>query len=87
MWAECNPGKLVFGRLGRRRVEAAFDGGAISSDGGLLLLREIADRHGLFTAAASCFTDHRKSSLIELPTCGDYSSSLGGSGNFATDRS
>jgi len=65
MWAECNPGKLVFGRLGRRRVEAAFDGGAISSDGGLLLLREIADRHGLFTAAASCFTDHRKSSLIE----------------------
>ena len=65
MWTECNPGKLVFGRLGRRRVESAFDGGAISSDGGLLLLREIADRHGIFTAAASCFTDHRKSSLIE----------------------
>ncbi len=40
---KCTVDQIEFGRLGRRVVEANFEGGAISSDGGLLLLRE-ADR-------------------------------------------
>ena len=40
---ESNGPRLGFSRTNRRKVEADFEGGAVSSDGGLLLLRE-ADR-------------------------------------------
>ena len=33
--------QIEFGRLGRCIIEANFDGGAISSDGGILLLRQV----------------------------------------------
>jgi hypothetical protein len=46
-------------------VEAAFDGGHQTSDAGLLLLREVAERTGLFRRFAGCFTDHRRQDLIE----------------------
>jgi len=36
--------KIDFGHFGRRVIEADFGGGDLSSDGGLLLLRQI-DRH------------------------------------------
>ena len=39
MATECNPAYLDFPMLGPRQVLADFDGGAISSDGGALLLR------------------------------------------------
>ena len=40
-------------------VFAAFDGGEITSDAGVLLLRERARRIRLFERMAGCFTDHR----------------------------
>ena len=54
-----------FQPAGRRRVEGAFDGGRITSDGGLLLLRELTKSSGVFGRLAACFRDHRDSSRIE----------------------
>lgn len=55
----CTPRRAVFQRLGRRRVEARFDGDPLTSDAGLLLVREVAHRLGVFDELVSCFTDHR----------------------------
>lgn len=48
----------------RKKVSASFDGGAISSDGGLLLLREADRRLGLTRMLASCVQDRRDPSRI-----------------------
>ena len=39
--------KIEFGRFGRRVIEADFSGGELSSDGGLLLLRQVDRAPGL----------------------------------------
>jgi hypothetical protein len=44
---ECTTEKLIFEGVGRRRVEADFSGGQVSSDGGVLLVREADRRIGL----------------------------------------
>jgi len=46
-------------------VQAAFDGGHISSDGGALLLREVDRRFGITKRLAQCFTDYRRDDLVE----------------------
>jgi len=56
---------MQFKGLGRRRIEAAFDGGYISTDGGALLLREVDLRLGLTAKLASCFTDYRSAEAVE----------------------
>ena len=38
---KCTDETVEFGRVGRRVVEAAFDGGDIVSDGGVLLLKQV----------------------------------------------
>ena len=48
----------------RKKVSANFDGGAISSNGGLLLLREADRRLGLTRMLASCVQDRRDPSRI-----------------------
>jgi len=65
MFAECNGAALEFHPLGRREVTGRFDGGAITSDGGGLLLRELDVKTGLLRRFAACFTDHRDPELIE----------------------
>ena len=56
---KCTQAKIDFGRFGRRVIEADFSGGDLSSDGGLLLLRQV-DRHlGLSRAAAAAIPDPR----------------------------
>src|SRR3954471_24686433 len=67
MTTECNPAYLDFPMLGSRQVLADFDGGAISSDGGALLLREAEARTGIIRQFAACFTDHRNTDLVEHP--------------------
>jgi hypothetical protein len=67
MATECNSTYLDFSILGPRHVLADFDGGAISSDGGALLLRQIEARTGILRQFAACFTDHRDPDLIEHP--------------------
>src|SRR4051812_1728925 len=65
MTTECNPAYLDFPMLGSRQVLADFDGGAISSDGGALLLRATERLTGIIRQFAACFTDHRATDLIE----------------------
>jgi hypothetical protein len=65
MTAECNQFVLGFHPLKQREIRAQFDGGAISSDGGGLLLREVERRLGILHQFAACFTDYRNADLIE----------------------
>ena len=55
---------MEFSRYGSRRVLGAFDGGEITSDAGVLLLREAARRLNLFSRMAGCFEDHRDRSRV-----------------------
>jgi hypothetical protein len=53
-----------------RRIEACFDGGAMTSDAGGLLLGRAAKALGLVERLAGCFLDHRDPTPIEhsVPT-------------------
>lgn len=62
---DCTAEKFRFAPLGRRVIEAAFEGGEISSDGGLLLLRELDRRLGLIGRAAAQLADPRDPERIE----------------------
>jgi hypothetical protein len=55
----CTDQKMLFGRLGRREIEANFAGGALSSDGGLMLVRQVDRRLGLSKAVAGALHDPR----------------------------
>jgi hypothetical protein len=57
--------KIEFGRLGRRVVEGCFDGGSMSSDGGVMLLAATDRKLGLMEAAAHCIADPRSPLLIK----------------------
>jgi hypothetical protein len=62
---DCIQQTFGFQALGSRRVEADFSGGHLSSDGGVLLLRE-TDRHlGLCDKLARCFSDTRDERFVE----------------------
>jgi len=65
MVTECSGKEFVFQGLGSRSVTAQFDGGAITSDAGGLLLREVEAQTGMLRRLADCFTDHRDPELIE----------------------
>ena len=67
MTTECNSAYLDFPMVGSRQVLADFDGGAITSDGGALLLRKAEELTGIVHQFAACFTDHRDPDLIEHP--------------------
>ena len=63
MSAECNTREFTFQGLGSRTVTGRFDGGAITSDAGGLLLREVEAKTGILRRFAACFTDHRDPDL------------------------
>ena len=65
MKTQCTPEFLPFQAPLRREVIAQFDGGAISSDGGGLLLGQVERCTGILRQFAACFTDHRDPELIE----------------------
>lgn len=56
---KCTSDQMELGRLGRRVIEANFQGGAISSDGGVMLLRQMDRRMGLSAAVAAALNDPR----------------------------
>ena len=61
---DCTQESFEFPAVKRRKVEATFSGGEISSDGGVVLLRE-ADRHlGLLEAASRVLHDPRDSGKV-----------------------
>jgi len=50
---------MVFGRVGRREIEANFGGGALSSDGGVLLVRQVDRKIGLSAVVIAALSDPR----------------------------
>jgi hypothetical protein len=62
---ECNPTLFDFAPVEGRQVVAAFDGGAITSDAGALLLGETDRAMRLTERFAACFIDGRMPDLIE----------------------
>lgn len=65
MSTECNAREFDFQGLGSRAITARFDGGAITSDAGGLLLREVEAKTGILRRFAACFTDHRDPERVE----------------------
>src|SRR5437016_12082133 len=65
MTTECTQFVFGFHPQKRRRIRAQFDGGAITSDGGGVLLREVEKRAGILRQFAACFSDYRNPDLIE----------------------
>ncbi len=65
MPTECNQESFRFHPLRKREVRGRFDGGAIASDAGGLLLREVEKRTGIVAQFAACFRDHRDPARIE----------------------
>jgi hypothetical protein len=65
MQTQCSIDSAEFQPLGARKVVARFDGGAITSDGGALLLRECEAATHIIAQFARCFVDRRDPALIE----------------------
>ena len=70
MPTECSAELFKFARVESRVVLAGFDGGAISSDAGALLLGATDRAIKLVDRFAGCFSDHRSADLVEhlVPT-------------------
>jgi hypothetical protein len=65
MATECTQKDFGFHPLKHREIRAQFDGGAITTEGGGLLLREVEKRIGIVRQFAACFRDYRNADLIE----------------------
>ena len=63
--AECTTKSLGFASPGRKKIEADFAGGQLTSDAGSLLLREVDKRIGLFDAIDSCIPDPRDPRYVQ----------------------
>lgn len=64
---ECNATSLPFQPYGRREIVAEFNGEMITSDAGVLLLREANERLRLISRFAECFDDFRNPDQIDHP--------------------
>lgn len=62
---DCTPIRLEFARCQRRRVEAEFSGGEITSDGGVLLLSQLDRQLGLTAALDRVVRDRRCAGRVE----------------------
>jgi hypothetical protein len=65
MQTKRNTKSSLFGRVEGRRVEASFDGGALTSDAGALLLGAADRSIGLIQRLAGCFRDARDPRFVE----------------------
>ncbi|MFH1739859.1 MAG: transposase [bacterium] len=65
MKTDCNLPLFDFQPLEKREVVASFNGGAMTSDAGGLLLREAEERWGIIRQFSQCFRDYRNPALIE----------------------
>jgi hypothetical protein len=65
MSTECIQTELDLGRSGARKLVGAFDGGAITSNGGVALLAGADGKLRLAERLAACFTDHRMTEVIK----------------------
>jgi hypothetical protein len=62
---ECKDQPLLFQDLGPRKVVADFSGGTLSSDGGVLLLRQVDRGLGVTRSLAGCFYDLRDGRWVD----------------------
>src|SRR3974390_3422772 len=62
---DCNDQPLLFQDLHRRKVLADFSGGTLSSDGGVLLLRQVDTNLGMTMGLADCFADYRNQIFVD----------------------
>jgi hypothetical protein len=62
---DCKNQPMLFQDLGSRKVVADFSGGTLSSDGGVLLLRQADLSIGLTRGLAACFGDRRHQIFVE----------------------
>jgi hypothetical protein len=60
MPTECSPGLFDFARIEGRAMVAGFDGGAVTSDTGVLLLGATGRSIGLVGRFAACFRAPRR---------------------------
>src|SRR5258707_9179891 len=65
MQTECTPDIFGFEAVEGRAVVAAFDGGAMTSDAGALLLGATDRAIGMVDRLASCFIDRRSQGQVE----------------------
>ena len=66
-------------KLGGRELVWRFDGGDITSDGGVLALKKLEERTGIVRRFAGCFEDYRRPDRIEArPPTADGARSLSG---------
>ena len=65
MSTDCTAQRFLFQGPGRREIVATFDGGRISSDGGLPLLSEVDRRRRIVERFAACFEDAREPGSVE----------------------
>jgi len=56
---------FAFPAVARKKVSAAFDGGMLSSDGGVLLLRAVEKKLGLAQRLSACLKDKRDPDFIK----------------------
>lgn len=62
---DCTVQGELFGSVGRRRINVGFDGGDVTSDGGLLLVRKADQQLGLLDRVAAILPDPRDPARIE----------------------
>ena len=68
---DCTAQLLLFKGISNKKIEADFNGGEVSSDAGLLFLREVENRIGLTSKMTDSLRDRRhpgyvKHQLLEL---------------------
>jgi hypothetical protein len=68
---DCTKQLLLFKEISNKKIEADFNGGEVSSDAGLLFLREVENRIGIIRKIADIIRDRRhpgyvKHQLLEL---------------------
>lgn len=62
---ESTPALPGLSPVGGKSIVARFDGGSLSSDGGLLALREVEERLGVARRLAACIDDPRAPERIQ----------------------
>ena len=61
----CIPEQFTFGRVESRQVIVNFNGGTVTSDGGLTLIAALDQKRQITSRFAACFQDYRDPARVE----------------------